>query len=126
MLGSAGQTIGMLLLAAGYASGSSAFTLTAICIYIFAFASSWYALFPIYVEAIAVAASPLASVYVCDRNVCIVSLDRAGGFWVILSEIFTMRLKSPAAALSTALLFAVGAVTNIFFLSMYVCFLGRN
>mmetsp|Transcript_5669 Transcript_5669/g.20623 ORF Transcript_5669/g.20623 Transcript_5669/m.20623 type:complete len:604 (-) Transcript_5669:267-2078(-) len=83
MLGSAGQTIGMLLLAAGYASGSSAFTLTAICIYIFAFASSW-----------------------------------AGGFWVILSEIFTMRLKSPAAALSTALLFAVGAVTNIFFLSM--------
>lgn len=47
------------------------------------------------------------------------SLSWAGVFWVLLSEIFSMHAKSPAAATSTALLFLSGAIADSVFLSLH-------
>ena len=47
------------------------------------------------------------------------SASWAGGFWVIVSEVFTMRTKAIAAPIATAVLFAAGALANITFLSAY-------
>ncbi|KAK9803469.1 hypothetical protein WJX73_005311 [Symbiochloris irregularis] len=43
----------------------------------------------------------------------------AGVFWVLLSELFSMAAKAPAASLATAVLFAAGAVADLIFLSMH-------
>ena len=42
----------------------------------------------------------------------------AGGFWVVVSEIFSMRVKSAAQAVATAALFLFGALTDVVFLSI--------
>ena len=43
----------------------------------------------------------------------------AGGFWVVVSEVFSMRTKAVAAPIATAVLFAGGTVANITFLTLY-------
>jgi MFS family permease len=45
------------------------------------------------------------------------SASWAGVFWVIVSELFTMRWKAPAMSAATALLFATGACVDFVFLS---------
>jgi MFS family permease len=45
------------------------------------------------------------------------SASWAGVFWVIVSELFTMRWKSPAMSAATALLFLTGACVDFVFLS---------
>ena len=45
------------------------------------------------------------------------SASWAGVFWVIVSELFTMRWKSPAMSAATALLFLTGACADFVFLS---------
>ena len=47
------------------------------------------------------------------------SLSYAGVFWVLVSEIFSMSTKSPAASAATAMLFLAGAVANLVFLSLH-------
>lgn len=47
------------------------------------------------------------------------SLSFAGVFWVLVSEIFSMSSKSPAASAATAMLFLAGAVANLVFLSLH-------
>lgn len=47
------------------------------------------------------------------------SASWAGVFWVLLSELFSMGVKSPAASAATATLFASGAVTDAAFLSLH-------
>lgn len=47
------------------------------------------------------------------------SMSYASVFWVLVSEIFTMSAKSPAAAAATAMLFLAGAVANLVFLSLH-------
>ena len=42
----------------------------------------------------------------------------AGGFWVIVSEVFSMRIKASAQAVSTAGLFLFGALTDAVFLEI--------
>ena len=43
----------------------------------------------------------------------------AGVFWVLLSEIFSMRTKAIAQSLATAVMFAGGALADLFFLSLH-------
>ena len=50
------------------------------------------------------------------------SLSYAGVFWVLVSEIFSMSAKSPAASAATAMLFLAGAVANLVFLSLHEWF----
>ena len=45
------------------------------------------------------------------------SASWAGVFWVIVSELFTMRWKAPAMSAATVLLFATGACVDFVFLS---------
>lgn len=47
------------------------------------------------------------------------SLSYAGVFWVLVSEIFSMSTKSPAASAATAMLFLAGAIANLVFLSLH-------
>lgn len=47
------------------------------------------------------------------------SVSWAGVFWVLLSELFSMSAKSPAASAATATLFLTGAVTDTLFLSLH-------
>ena len=47
------------------------------------------------------------------------SASHAGLFWVLASELFSMRAKPAAATAATASLFASGAVVNLFFLPMH-------
>ena len=47
------------------------------------------------------------------------SLSYAGVFWVLVSEIFSMSSKSPAASAATAMLFLSGAAANLVFLSLH-------
>lgn len=47
------------------------------------------------------------------------SLSFAGVFWVLVSEIFSMSSKSPAASAATAVLFLAGAAANLVFLSLH-------
>ena len=47
------------------------------------------------------------------------SLSYAGVFWVLVSEIFSMSTKSPAASAATAMLFLAGAAANLVFLSLH-------
>lgn len=47
------------------------------------------------------------------------SLSYAGVFWVLVSEIFSMSSKSPAASAATAMLFLAGAAANLVFLSLH-------
>lgn len=47
------------------------------------------------------------------------SLSWAGVFWVLLSELFSMSAKSPAASAATAVLFATGAVADMTFLTLH-------
>lgn len=46
------------------------------------------------------------------------SFSWAGGYWVVVSEIFSMGAKSPATSAAAALLFLTGSVTNLVFLSL--------
>lgn len=46
------------------------------------------------------------------------SVSWASGFWVLVSELFSMRRKSAAASAATAVLFACGAITDLTFLSL--------
>lgn len=58
---------------------------------------------------------------VCSMCIFIASfsLSYAGVFWVLISEIFSMSTKSPAAAAASAMLFLAGAVANLVFLSLH-------
>jgi MFS family permease len=47
------------------------------------------------------------------------SISWAGVFWVLLSEIFSMGAKSPAAAAAAAALFATGAAADLLFLTAH-------
>ena len=47
------------------------------------------------------------------------SASHAGLFWVLASELFSMRAKPAAATAATAALFASGAVVNVVFLPMH-------
>ena len=47
------------------------------------------------------------------------SLSYAGVFWVLVSEIFSMSTKSPAASAATAMLFLAGAIANLVFLTLH-------
>jgi MFS family permease len=47
------------------------------------------------------------------------SVSWAGVFWVLLSEIFSMGAKSPAAAAATATLFLTGALADLIFLAVH-------
>lgn len=47
------------------------------------------------------------------------SLSWAGVFWVLLSEMFSMAAKSPAAAAATAALFLTGAGADLLFLTIH-------
>lgn len=46
------------------------------------------------------------------------SMSWAGAFWVLVSELFSMRIKSSAVSAATATLFLSGAVANLVFPSM--------
>jgi hypothetical protein len=46
------------------------------------------------------------------------SMSWASGFWVLVSEMFSMRYKPAAASAATAVLFASGAFTDLLFLSL--------
>lgn len=46
------------------------------------------------------------------------STSWAGVFWVLMSELFSMRIKSSAVSAATAWLFLCGAVANLAFPSM--------
>lgn len=46
------------------------------------------------------------------------SVSWAGLYWVVVSEIFSMTVKSPASSAATALLFLTGALTDFLFLSI--------
>jgi len=46
------------------------------------------------------------------------SASWAGGFWVIVSEVFSMRTKAAAASIVTSILFTAGAVADFTFLSL--------
>mmetsp|Transcript_16261 Transcript_16261/g.48710 ORF Transcript_16261/g.48710 Transcript_16261/m.48710 type:complete len:947 (-) Transcript_16261:1340-4180(-) len=50
------------------------------------------------------------------------SMSWAGVFWVLMSEIFSMPVKSPAVAAATAALFLAGAVTDFVFLALHRMF----
>ena len=50
------------------------------------------------------------------------SLSYAGVFWVLMSEIFSMSSKSPAASAATAMLFLAGAIANLVFLTLHLWF----
>lgn len=69
-----------------------------------------------------VAADALSSVpFLLAGMCCFVlafSISWAGVFWVLLSEFFSMSVKSPAAAAATSVLFLTGAVSNLLFLSL--------
>lgn len=58
---------------------------------------------------------------VCSMCIFIASfsLSYAGVFWVLISEIFSMSTKSPAAAAASAMLFLAGAAANLVFLSLH-------
>ncbi|PSC70824.1 inositol transporter 2 isoform B [Micractinium conductrix] len=47
------------------------------------------------------------------------SVSWAGVFWVLLSELFSMSAKSPAASAATAALFLTGAVADTLFLTLH-------
>lgn len=47
------------------------------------------------------------------------SVSWAGIFWVLMSEMFSMRIKSAAASAATAVLFAGGAAMDGVFLTVY-------
>ncbi|GAB4820262.1 hypothetical protein N2152v2_007308 [Parachlorella kessleri] len=47
------------------------------------------------------------------------SISWAGVFWVLLSEMFSMSVKSPAVSAATAMLFLTGAVSDLLFLSLH-------
>lgn len=47
------------------------------------------------------------------------SVSWAPVFWVLLSELFSMAAKSPAASAATAALFATGAASDALFLTLY-------
>ncbi len=46
------------------------------------------------------------------------SISWAGGFWVVCSEFFSMRIKAFALSIVLAVMFGGGAVCNTFFLSL--------
>lgn len=58
---------------------------------------------------------------VCSMCIFIASfsLSYAGVFWVLISELFSMSTKAPAAAAASAMLFLAGAVANLVFLSLH-------
>lgn len=60
---------------------------------------------------------PIIIITMCSF-VLFFSLSWAGVFWVILSEVFSMTAKSPAAAAATAVLFLSGSLTDFLFLSL--------
>eukprot|EP00887_Chlorella_sp_A99_P007343 scaffold2.g7343.t1 len=47
------------------------------------------------------------------------ALSWAGVFWVLISELFSMSAKAPAAAAATATLFATSAAVDLLFLSIH-------
>lgn len=54
------------------------------------------------------------------------SVSWAGVFWVLMSEMFSMRIKSAAASAATAVLFAGGAAMDGLFLSIYALLSHRS
>jgi hypothetical protein len=52
------------------------------------------------------------------------SLSWAGLYWVVVSEIFSMAVKSPASSAATSLLFLTGSLVDLVFLSLMAA-LGR-
>eukprot|EP01024_Parvocaulis_polyphysoides_P040623 TRINITY_DN37015_c0_g1_i1.p1 TRINITY_DN37015_c0_g1~~TRINITY_DN37015_c0_g1_i1.p1 ORF type:complete len:467 (-),score=21.39 TRINITY_DN37015_c0_g1_i1:218-1618(-) len=47
------------------------------------------------------------------------SISQAGVFWVVVSELFSMKVKSPAASLAMVVLFLSAGLTNQTYLSLY-------
>ena len=64
-------------------------------------------------------AKPVLVVMSMSLFIASFSLSYAGVFWVLVSEIFSMSAKSPAASAATAMLFLAGAVANLVFLSLH-------
>ena len=64
-------------------------------------------------------AKPVFVVIAMSLFIASFSLSYAGVFWVLISEIFSMSTKSPAASAATAMLFLAGAVANLVFLSLH-------
>lgn len=64
-------------------------------------------------------AKPVLVVMSMSLFIASFSLSYAGVFWVLVSEIFSMGAKSPAASAATAMLFLAGAVANLVFLSLH-------
>ena len=62
---------------------------------------------------------PILVVIAMSLFIASFSMSYASVFWVLVSEIFTMSAKSPAAAAATAMLFLAGAVANLVFLSLH-------
>eukprot|EP01025_Chloroclados_australasicus_P008281 TRINITY_DN1289_c2_g2_i1.p1 TRINITY_DN1289_c2_g2~~TRINITY_DN1289_c2_g2_i1.p1 ORF type:complete len:485 (-),score=61.54 TRINITY_DN1289_c2_g2_i1:318-1772(-) len=69
------------------------------------------------------------SCYMDDSRMCLLvlcvfifcfSISQAGVFWVVVSELFSMKVKSPAASLTMAVLFLSAGLTNQTYLSMYM------
>eukprot|EP01026_Neomeris_dumetosa_P079935 TRINITY_DN8786_c0_g1_i3.p3 TRINITY_DN8786_c0_g1~~TRINITY_DN8786_c0_g1_i3.p3 ORF type:complete len:121 (-),score=8.63 TRINITY_DN8786_c0_g1_i3:65-427(-) len=46
------------------------------------------------------------------------SISQAGVFWVVVSELFSMEVKSPAASLAMAVLFLSAGLTNQTYLTL--------
>ena len=62
---------------------------------------------------------PLLVVIAMCLFIAAFSMSYAGVFWVLVSEIFSMSTKSPAASAATAMLFLAGAVANLVFLTLH-------
>ena len=62
---------------------------------------------------------PVLVVIAMSLFIAAFSLSYAGVFWVLVSEIFSMSTKSPAASAATAMMFLAGAVANLVFLSLH-------
>ena len=67
-------------------------------------------------------AKPVLVVMSMSLFIASFSLSYAGVFWVLVSEVFSMSAKSPAASAATAMLFLAGAVANLVFLSLHEWF----
>lgn len=64
-------------------------------------------------------ASPVLLLLSMSAFVLAFSASWAGVFWVLLSEIFSMGSKSPAASAATATMFVAGAATDVSFLPVH-------
>eukprot|EP00899_Mesostigma_viride_P018029 jgi/Mesvir1/26227/Mv02404-RA.1 len=84
LAGSAACCLFLAVLALAEAMASPLLLVSALCLFIFSFASSW-----------------------------------AAGYWVIVSELFSLRHKSAAVATATLVLFLAGAASDALFLTIH-------